>query len=86
MKIKKNSIFFCFYFSGAGLQMRKLELKGKILAYFPMPNLEAKAALEAKWLKTCKLRTLDRDSRIILVFSLNALKFSRDIHVSLIFM
>ena len=78
MKIKKISIFFCFYFLGAGLQMRKLELKGKILAYFPMPNLEAKAALEAKWLKTCKLRTLDLDSRIILV-SLNALYISRHI-------
>ena len=34
--------------------MRKLELHGKILAYYPMPNLETKYELQSQWLKTCK--------------------------------
>ena len=34
--------------------MRKLELQGKILAYYPMPNLETKFELQSQWLKTCK--------------------------------
>lgn len=33
--------------------MRKLELEKKVLAYFPMPNLELKTELQETWFKLC---------------------------------
>ena len=47
---------FDYLLLGAGLKMRKLELQGNILAYYPMPNLESKSELQNTWLKTCRFQ------------------------------